>query len=194
MSEELQERFEHLIERLRTTYTSIGHSSGRPYIYFVYEPAVESQAWHLAHDHLRTDAHLKFCHINLLQLTIASLAGQEEQRRTLLNDPKKAKSAAGIVRLWARNTSEAIGAALEDVQEGERPVIILRGLAALHPLGTPTALMEFLAEQEPRNPKTNAIVPIVLLIPGIRPPQTSHVYQFLGQERLRLDFYRGEDI
>jgi hypothetical protein len=54
--------------------------------------------------------------------------------------------------------------------------------------------MEFLAEQEPRNPSTNTVVPIVLLIPGIRPPQTSHRYLFLGQERLRFDFYRGEEM
>jgi len=54
--------------------------------------------------------------------------------------------------------------------------------------------MEFLAEHEPRHPDTNTIVPIVLLIPGTRPPQTSRRYLFLGQERLRLDFYRGEEI
>lgn len=98
------------------------------------------------------------------------------------------------MRLWARSTSEAITTCLETTQDGERPVIVLRGLAALHPLGTPTTLMEFLAEQEPRHLSTNTIVPIVLLIPGIRPAQTSHVYQFLGQERLRLDFYRGEEM
>ena len=53
---------------------------------------------------------------------------------------------------------------------------------------------EFLAEQEPRDPTTNTIVPVVLLIPGIRPPQTSRRYLFLGQERLRFDFYRGEEM
>ncbi|HEU5374061.1 MAG TPA: hypothetical protein VFV38_01350, partial [Ktedonobacteraceae bacterium] len=173
MSEDLAERFEYLIERLRTAYANIGHSSGRPYIYFVYEPSMESQAWHLADMHLRTDLHLTFCHINLLPLTIASLEGQEEQRQALLNDPRKTNSAAGIVRLWVRRTSEQINASLEGMQEDERPVIVLRGLAALHPLGTPTSLMEFLAEHEPRHPRTNAIVPIVLLIPGRRPPQSS---------------------
>lgn len=194
MSMDLQERFEYLVERLRTNYSTIGHSSGRPYIYFVYPPRMESQVWRLADDQLRTDTQLTFCHINLLRLTIESLEGQEEQRKELLDNPKKTNSAAGIVRLWARSTAEAISTRLEGTQDEERPVIVLRGLAALHPLGTPTALMEFLAEQEPRHPRTNAVVPIVLLIPGTRPPQTSHVYQFLGQERLRLDFYRGEEI
>ena len=73
-------------------------------------------------------------------------------------------------------------------------MVVLHGLAALHPLGNPTALMEFLAEQEPRDPSTNSIVPIALLIPGVRPPQTSRRYLFLGQERLRFDFYRGEEM
>ena len=71
---------------------------------------------------------------------------------------------------------------------------MLRGLAALHPLGNPNALMEFVSEHEPRNTKTDTIVPIVLLIPGTRPPQTSRRYLFLGQERLRFDFYRGEEM
>jgi hypothetical protein len=34
---------------------------------------------------------------------------------------------------------------------------------------------------------------IVLLVPGIRPPQTSREYLFLGLERLDLSFYRGEE-
>lgn len=194
MTEELAKRFEDLVERLRTTYTNIGHSSGRPYIYFVYDPSTEGQAWKEADLYLRTDLHLTFCHINLLSLTIASLNGQEERHQALLNDPKMTNSAAGIMRFWARRTSECIRAELEPMQEDARPVIVLRGLAALHPLGTPTSLMEFLAEHESRHPRTNAIVPIVLLIPGKRPPQRSHVYQFLGQERLLLDFYRGEEI
>ena len=99
------------------------------------------------------------------------------------------------MRLWARTLSREIAIKLEETaQQAKRPVVVLHGLAALHPLGNPTALMEFLAEQETRDPSTNTIVPIVLLIPGIRPPQTSRRYLFLGQERLRLDFYRGEEM
>ncbi len=98
------------------------------------------------------------------------------------------------MRLWARTLSRDITARLESAQQEGRPVVVLQGLAALHPLGNPTALMEFLAEQEPRDPRTNTVVPIVLLIPGVRPPQTSRRYLFLGQERLRLDFYRGEEM
>ena len=196
MSEELQQRLDVLIYRLRTAYDGIGHSSGRPYVYFVYPPEQERTVQRMVDEQLRSDTMLFFHHVDLLPLTIKSLAGQEERRQQLLNDPlKQSSTTEAIMRLWARTLNRNITTRLEEtVQQERRPVVVLRGLAALHPLGNPTALMEFLAEQEPRNPKTDTIVPIVLLIPGIRPPQTSRRYLFLGQERLRLDFYRGEEM
>jgi hypothetical protein len=196
MSDELQQRLDVFIHRLRTAYDGIGHSSGRPYVYFVYPPEQERALLRLVDDQLRSDTMLSFHHLDLLPLTIQSLAGQEERRQQLLNDPLRTSSATeAMMRLWARAVSRAITDELETTQAaGDRPVVVLRGLAALHPLGNPTTLMEFLAEHEPRNPRTRTIVPIILLIPGIRPPQTSRRYLFLGQERLRLDFYRGEEM
>ena len=194
MNTDIQQRLDYLVDRLRSTYDGIGHSSGRPYVYFVYQSSLESTICRLVEEQLQSDTHLTFHHIDILDLTIESLAGQEAQREALLNDPKKTNSTTGIVRLWARRTTSAITTYLENTQVGERPVIVLRGLAALHPLSNPTMLMEFMAEKEPRNPVTNSIVPIVLLIPGTRLPQTSHVYLFLDQPRFRLNFYRGEEL
>src|SRR5205814_738040 len=125
---------------------------------------------------------------------IASLAGQEERRAALINDPVQGTGAAqAIVRLWARALAREIAQRLETTTVAGWPVVILRGLAALHPLGDPTMLMEALAEQEPRDPSTGRMVPIVLLVPGLRPPQSTREYLFLGLEPLRLSFYRGED-
>lgn len=195
MSDGLQQRLDVLLHRLRTAYDGIGHSSGRPYIYFVYPPEQERTVQRMVDEQLRSGRMLFFHHLNLLSLTIKSLAGQEERRQQLLNAPLKKDSAAeAMMRLWARAVSREITVRIENVQQEGRPVMVLNGLAALHPLGNPTALMEFLAEQEPRDPRTNTIVPIVLLIPGVRPPQTSRRYLFLGQERLRFDFYRGEEM
>jgi len=195
MSDDLQQRLDILLHRLRTNYDGIGHSSGRPYVYFVYPQEQERAVQRMADEQLRSDNILFIHHIDLLPLTITSLAGQEERRQQLLDDPAKQEGVAeAMMRLWARAVSREITVRLENAHQEGRPVIVLRGLAALHPLGNPTALMEFLAEQEPRNPGTNTVVPIVLLIPGIRPPQTSHRYLFLGQERLRFDFYRGEEM
>src|SRR5260370_23741701 len=98
-------------------------------------------------EQLRSDNVLSIHHINLLPLTITSLAGQEERRQQLLNDPAKKDSVAeAMMRLWARTVSRGVTARLTHSHQAGRPVIGLRGLAALHPFGNPTALMEFLAE------------------------------------------------
>ncbi len=196
MSDELQQRLDVLLDRLHTAYDGIGHSGGRPYVYFVYSPEQERTMQRMIKEQFVHDKMLCFIHIDLLDLTIRSLNGQEERRQQLLNDPlKQSSTTEAIMRLWVRNLSREIATELaEKAQQGKKPVVILRGMAALHPLGNPTSMMEFLAEQEPRDSITNTVVPIVLLIPGVRPPQTSRRYLFLGQERLRLDFYRGEEM
>ena len=191
---DLADRLRQLHHRLRTAYDGIGHSSGRPYVYFVYPPDQERVTRRLVDDEFQSDAALTFYHIDLLPLTMQSLAGQEERREALLNDPDSSDGAKeSIVRLWARALNRAIATRIEAVPATGSPVVVVRDLAALHPLGTPTGLMEALAEQEPRDPASDRIVPIVLLIPGVRPPQSSRIYLFLAQERLRLDFYRGEE-
>jgi len=187
-------RLETLLARLRSAYDGIGHSSGRPYLYFVYPPEQERAVRRLADDTLRSDDSLCFHQFDLLPLTIAALTGQEDRRRELLLDPHAPGAASDIVRRWTRALTRAIDTALLAPTTGGRPVIVLSGLAALHPLGNPTALMEGIAEQEPRDPLTNRIVPIVLLVPGTRPAQTSRQYRFLGLERRTLDFYRGEEL
>lgn len=191
---DLSARLTYLLNRLRTAYDGIGHSHGRPYVYFVYPPDQERAVRRLVDDELRDEATLTFYHLDMLPIVLQSTAGHEPRRESLLNDPAKAEGAASsLLRIWSRAIAKAITQRLEEAPPAGRPVFVLRGLAALHPLGTPTAMMEALAEQEPRDPATNRIVPIVLLVPGVRPPQTSRVYRFLGQERLTQDFYRGEE-
>lgn len=191
---DLADRMLFLKQRLQQAYDGIGHSHGRPYVYFVYPPEQERTVRRLVDEELRNDASLTFCHLDVLSIVLQSTAGQEARREQLLADPVKGAGAAeSIMRLWARRVADAITTTLQPEQSG-RPVIVLRGLAALHPLGTPTSMMEALAEQEPRDPRTNKVIPIVLLVPGVRPAQSSRTYLFLGQERLRQSFYRGEEV
>jgi hypothetical protein len=191
--EELEERLQLLAQRLRISYDGIGHSSGRPYVYFVYPPSQERAMRRLVDEHLRSGDAICYHTIDLLSLAVDSLKGQEKKRQALLEDPVKGAGAAqAIVRLWARQVSRAAEAALA-TQTCGRPVVVLQGLAALHPIGNPTSLMEAIAEHEPRDPATSQIVPFVLLVPGSRPPQTSRTYLFLGREDIRLEFYRGEE-
>lgn len=194
-TEDVELRLEYLVQRLHTNYEAIGQSSGRPFIYFVYHPSLERYVQRIVGDQLRSDAQITVHPLDILPLAITALQGQEELRQRLLNDSLRTESATdAILRLWTRRISSDIAAQLAATTEDEHPVIILYNLAALHPLGNPTSLMEFLAEQEPRNPRTRAIVPVVLLVPGTRPPQTSRLYNFLDQERLQLGFYRGEEM
>ena len=190
----LTQRLEYLVERLKTTYEGIGHSSGRPYVYLVYPPDQELAMRRLADECLVNSDELCYHHIDLLPLTIDSLAGQEERREQLLSDAGHATNAAqSVLRLWARRVGQAVEDWLSATECG-RPVVVLRGLASLHPLGNPTTLMEQIAEKEPRDPVTGRVVPFVLLVPGLRPPGTSRTYGFLGREDLHLEFYRGEEV
>lgn len=191
----LVERFNNVLARLHEAYDGIGHSSGRPYLYFVYPPERELFVRRLADDCTSTASDLAFIDIDLVRLTIDSLTNQEEKRTALLNDPVKGSNAGlSIVRLWARRLATAIEARLAELDPHVRPVVLLRGVAALHPLGNPTSLMESVAENEPRNPHTGQAVPVVLLVPGTHPPQASRTYFFLGLPDARLTFYRGEEM
>src|SRR5205085_6084788 len=122
------------------------------------------------------------------------IAGEEERRQALLEGQQAGEAADGIVRRWARALVSALAKSLEHPESAGRPVVVLVGLAALHPLGNPTLLMERLAEQEPRDPVTNRVLPVVLFVPGLRPPQTSRRYLFLGSAENDLVFYRGEEF
>src|SRR5205085_9693332 len=102
MSDELQQRLDVLIHRLHTAYDGIGHSGGRPYVYFVYPPEQERAMQRMMDEQLRSDKTLCCHHVDLLPLTIKSLAGQEERRQQLLNDPlKQSRAAEAIMRLCA---------------------------------------------------------------------------------------------
>ena len=190
----LSHRLEEVRTRVRTAYDGIGHSSGRPYIYFVYPPEQERAVRRQIDDTLRSDEIICFHHLDLLTLTIAAIKDQEERRQQLLADPRAPGAAGDILRRWARALLQAITATLESPATSGKPAIVLSGLAALHPLGNPTTMMESIAEQEPRDPHTNRVLPIILLVPGTRPAQTSRQYRFLGLERCTLDFYRGEEL
>jgi len=141
-SDTLTRRMDALLARLRTSYDGIGHSSGRPYIYFIYPPEQDRAVRLLAADTLRDDAGLCFHHIGLLPLTITAIKNQEDQRRALLLDPRAPSAAGDILRLWTRALLRDVATALGSPATSGRPVVVLRGLAALHPLGNPTAVME----------------------------------------------------
>ena len=61
---EIENRFEYLLDRLRTAYDGIGHSSGRPYVYFVYPPEQERIVQRMIDEQVRSDTTLFFHHVD----------------------------------------------------------------------------------------------------------------------------------
>lgn len=192
---ELQERLDLLLGRLRSSYDSIGHSSGRPYVYFVYPPDREKLVYRMVDEATSSPVgNLAFVHVNLLPTVMQTTAGQESRREELLDGSDAGRTAStSLMRLWSRAIGRELADRLPATADAGRPVIVFRGMAALYPVGNHTGLMELLAENEVRDRVTGRVVPIVILVPGVRPPQTSRAYWFLGRPDLQLDFYRGEE-
>jgi hypothetical protein len=141
--DDLEQRFSAMVQRLDEVYDGIGHSTGRPYLYFVYPPDKDQLLRRLADEQMNDGTSLIYLHIDLVQITIEVLRGQEAKRAEHLNDPNKRDDAGNtIVRLWARQLEKKISAYLASFQGAGRPVVVLRGMAALYPLGNPTHLME----------------------------------------------------
>ncbi len=55
---DMAERLGYLKYRLRSTYDGIGHSSGRPFVYFVYPPGQERAVRRLVDEQLRNTGDL----------------------------------------------------------------------------------------------------------------------------------------
>jgi hypothetical protein len=189
---ELSHRFDQMLHRLAEAYDAIGHSSGRPYLYFVYPPEQELEVRRKVAEQMVDNGDLGFVHIDLVRLTGDSVDGQEEKRTKLLAESDGAK--ASLMRMWARRLADEIRQRIQAIPPPLRPVVVLLGTAALYPLGNPTALMESVAENEIRSPQTNQVVPVVLFVPGRHVPDASRTYLFLGRDDQRLSFYRGEEI
>lgn len=195
--EQLEQRLGFLRTRLQSAYDGLGQSSGRPYLYFVYSPDADQQVRRFVDELFTMLPSMHTIRIDLLDLTMDALRGEEEGREAVLLHPDPAVSTmapSDIADLWQDELRITMQQALEDVPPGSRPLFLLEGLAALHPLTNPTAVMEKFAEHSLDNPATGRPVPIVLLVPGFRVPNTGRMYYFLKQSSQQLKMYRGEDV
>jgi hypothetical protein len=195
--EYLEQRLAFLRARLQSAYDGLGQSTGRPYLYLVYPPAADQQVRRFVDELFTVLPSMHPVRIDLLRLTLDALRGEESGREATLTNPDPAISTTApgdIAALWQDDLRFAMQQALEATPSGLRPLILLEGLAALHPLTNPTAVMEQFAEHRLDNPATGRPVPIVLFVPGFRVPHTSRAYYFLTQTPQPLLMYRGEDV
>lgn len=195
--EPLEHRLAFLRTRLQSAYDGLGQSTGRPYLYVVYPPEADPQVRRFVAELFTVLPSLHPVRIDVLPLTLETLRGEEVGREaTLTNpDPAIATTAPGdIAALWQDDVRDAMHQAVATTPPGLRPLILLEGLAALHPLTNPTAMMEQFAEHRLDHPATGRPVPIVLFVPGFRVPHTSRAYYFLTQTAQPLVMYRGEEV
>lgn len=193
----IDQRIAFLRSRLQSSYDGLGQSSGRPYLYFVYPPEEEARVRRLLDEQLAVLPSMQTIRVDLLTLTVDALHGEEERRQHLLTSTNPVESDVApkeIAGLWQRRLRRHILRELETVAPSARPLVLLEGLASLHPLTTPTAVMEKFAEQSIDNPHTGKPVPIVLFVPGVLVPHSSRVYHFLVPNSPQLLMYRGEDV
>jgi hypothetical protein len=195
--EQLEQRFSSLRTRIQTAYEGLGQSSGRPYLYFVYAPEADQQVRRLIDELFGVLPSMYVVRVDVLDLTIGALRDEEVEREALLVDPDPAKSREApreIAGIWQEELRELVLRELETASSSARPIVFLEGLAALHPLTNPTAVMEAFAEHTIDHPATGRPVPIVLFVPGFLVPHMSRTYHFLTQTSQPLLMYRGEDV
>lgn len=195
--EHLEQRLAFLRTRVQSSYDGLGQSTGRPYLYMVYPPDADLPVRRRIDELFTVIPSLHPVRIDLLHLTLDTLRGEEEGREATLTNPDLAISTTApsdIAALWQDELRCAMQQAVETTPSGLRPLILLEGLAALHPLTNPTVVMEQCAEHRLDNPATGRPVPIVLFVPGFRVPHTSRTYYFLTQTPQPLLMYRGEDV
>ena len=68
--DELEQRFTTMLQRLAEVYDGIGHSTGRPYLYFVYPPDKDQALRRWADEQMTDSDSLCYLHIDLVQITI----------------------------------------------------------------------------------------------------------------------------
>ncbi len=195
--EQLEQRLTHLRTRIQTAYEGLGQSSGRPYVYFVYPPAAHQQVQRFIEELFMALPSLYAIRVDLLDLTIAALRGEELAREALMIDPDISKSSVApqeIAGIWQEELREYVLGELAEAPANARPIVFFEGLAALHPLTNPTAVMEQFAEHSLDNPVNGRPVPIVLFVPGFPVRHMSRTYHFLTEASQPLLMYRGEDI
>src|SRR4051812_10083861 len=143
--EQLEQRLSTLRTRIQTAYEGLGQTSGRPYIYFVYPPEAEQHVRRAIDELFTVLPTLHVLRVDVLELTIDTLQGEEAARDALLVDRDKLKSKAApreIAEIWQVELRELVQRNLAAAPPTARPIVFLEGLAALHPLTNPTAVME----------------------------------------------------
>jgi len=175
------------IERITTRYEHIGRKTGAPFLAIVYPPDSEREVlreWKTLTDSLCSD--YDFREIDAMALTVVETKKHGVQNIiSLLEDPMPGSNAESeLGQIWVTAVANAVKEKSQKPSKGKRIVVVLKGLAALHPVTGPRAVMQTLWDSQ----QSILDGPVVVFIPGSL--VESRVYKFLN---LREEFmYRGD--
>lgn len=186
------QHLERLAERLRTGYDTIGYSQRSPYGYYIHDPQETPSLPELLPEYLKPP--LTLCLVDLLELSIDSLRGQEQRRQELL-EKNFSSQAQDIEELWVRWTKRKIEDLSASAAKNDRPVAVISNTAALHPISHPSSFLASWDRYGPcLHPITEKSIPLILLIPGFHHATSGRLYHFLSPQQKALAFYLGENI
>lgn len=186
-SEDWLTKLRQAIERIRTRYDHIGRKTGAPFLAIVYPPESEREVlreWSTLTDSLCSE--YDFREIDVMDLTMMEAEKLGVQNIvSLLNDPMPGSPAESeLGQIWVTSVANAVKEVSKESSQGKRPIIVLKGLAALYPVTGPRAVMQSLWDSQ----QSILNGPVVVFIPGsLREPR---VYKFLNL--IEEFMYRGD--
>jgi hypothetical protein len=185
----MPEWHKHLCEAvgwIQTRYHHIGRKTGAPFLAVVYPPEIEQVVFR------EWDAQIKCLNnefmvreLDLLEITRAATndIGLDIVLETLGDPAPGSNPEQELANIWLTKISEEIQQTFSEIH-ADKPVIVLKSMAALYPVTGPQMLMQRLWDKEQESLEG----PVVLLIPGtLTEPRR---YSFLNQVDEYM--YRGD--
>jgi hypothetical protein len=171
---------------IQTRYHHIGRKTGAPFLAVVYPPDIEPEVFR------EWDAQIKSLNseflvreLDLLEITRVATndIGLDTVLETLEDPAPGCNPEQELANLWLTKIAEEIQTTFRKMN-ADKPVIVLKSLAALYPVTGPQMLMQRLWDKEQESLEG----PVVLLIPGtLTEPRR---YSFLNQVDEYM--YRGD--
>ncbi len=185
----MPEWHKHLCEAvgwLQTRYQYIGRKTGAPFLAVMYPPEIEQDVfreWDTQIKCLNNEFFVK--DLDLLEITrkATNEIGLETVLETLEDPAPGSDPKQELANVWLTKIAEEIQEAFGEMH-ADKPVIVLKSLAALYPVTGPQMVMQRLWDKEQESLEG----PVVLLIPGtLTEPRR---YSFLN--KVDEYMYRGD--
>jgi hypothetical protein len=185
----MPEWHQHLCEAVgwvQTRYQHIGRKTGAPFLAVVYPPEIEEDVfkeWGVQIKCLNSEYMVR--DLDLLEITRAATddIGLETVLETLDDPAPGSDPEKELANIWLTKIADEIGKTFGEMHV-EKPVIVLKSMAALYPVTGPQMVMQWLWDKK----QDSLEGPVVLLIPGTLTEPRRYSFLNLKDEYM----YRGD--